>query len=40
MHYFFIMIELFLFKAIIPKNTYVMVIAILQEVYFIELLSI
>ena len=34
------LIELFLFKAITPKNTYVIVIAILQEVDFIELLSI
>ena len=34
------LIELFLFKAITPKNTSVMAIAILQEVDFIELLSI
>ena len=33
------LIELFLFKAITPKNTYVIVITI-QEVDFIELLSI
>ena len=33
MHYFVI-------KAITPKNTYAMVIAILQEVDFIQLLSI
>ena len=34
------LIELFLFKATTPKNTNVMVIAILQEVDFIELLPI